>query len=297
MIVLSVILTIILVEILMRNSATFQHGGDRAPRNDPNLTWEKPAGTTRIMIVGDSFTFGDGVKATETYPFKLQQKLQAQQDGQFQVINLGIMGLNTDQEALILTRQNPYFGEPVLTLKPDLVILTFSVDDIEGRPDPGDRPEVTLLPEDVHQFLSDRSRLYLALHHTLNYVLSSTGIQRSYTEYLQHLYQNDSPKWQEFQQSLNLFIDTVQQDQTPMLLVIFPAMEQLNESHPFLDLYAHIKDMAHAKGVEVLNLFPSFYGKNASSLRVSLLNGHPNAAAYEIVAEAIYRALIEKNLL
>lgn len=153
-----------------------------------------------------------------------------------------------------------------------------------------------LLPQDVHQFLSNRSRLYLLLHHTFNHLLSSTGIQLSYTEYLQHLYRNDSPKWQEFQQSLTLFIDTVQQAQTPMLLVIFPAMEQLNESHPFLDLYTHIKDIAQARGVEVLNLFPAFYGKNASSLRVSLLNGHPNAEAYDIAAEAIYRALIEKNL-
>ncbi|GAK57009.1 hypothetical protein U27_03973 [Candidatus Vecturithrix granuli] len=296
LIVISVILAIILIEILMQNSAMFQHGGDLAPRNDPNLTWQKPAGITRIMIVGDSLTFGDGVKATETYPYQLKEKLHSRLDGQFQVVNLGIMELNTDQQALILTRSNPYFGEPVLKLDPDLVILTFSVDDIEGRPDSRERPEINLLPRDVHQFLSDRSRLYLLLHRTFNDALSSTGIRPSYSAYLQRLYREHSPKWQEFQQSLNLFMDTVQQAQKPMLLVIFPALEHLDETHPFLDLYAHVKDLASAKGVEVLNLFPAFYGKDASALRVSLLNNHPNAQAYEIAAEAIYNTLIEKNL-
>ncbi len=297
LIVISVILTIILIEILMQHAAMFQHGGDRAPRNDPNLTWDKPAGITRIMIIGDARTYGDGVTAAETYPSQLKERLQSRLEGQFQVVNLGILGLNTDQQALILTRPNPYFGEPVLKLDPDLVLLTFSVDDIEGRPDPRERPEIALLPRDVHQFLSDRSRLYLLLHRTFNDALSSTGIRPSYSAYLQRLYREHSPKWQEFQQSLNLFMDTVQQAQTPMLLVIFPALEQLDESHPFLDLYAHVKDLASAKGVEVLNLFPAFYGKDASALRISLLNNHPNAEAYEIAAEAIYHALIEQNLL
>jgi lysophospholipase L1-like esterase len=297
MIVISVILTIILIDILMQHAAMFQHGGDRAPRNDPNVTWDKPAGITRIMIVGDALTYGDGVTAVETYPYQLKEKLQARLEGQFQVVNLGILGLNTDQQALILTRPNPYFGEPVLKLDPDLVILTFSVDDIEGRPDPRERPEIALLPRDVHQFLSDRSRLYLLLHRTFNDALSSTGTRPSYSAYLQRLYREHRPKWQEFQQSLNLFIDTIQQAQKPMLLVIFPALEHLDATHPFLDLYTHVKDQASAKGVEVLNLFPAFYGKDASTLRVSLLNNHPNAEAYEIAAEAIYHALIEENLL
>lgn len=295
-IVLSVILTILLIEILMQNSAPFQHGGDLAPRNDPNLTWEKPAGTTRIMIVGDSLTFGDGVKATETYPFQLEQRLNAQEEGQFQIVNLGIMGLNTDQQALILSRQNPYFGEPVLTLNPDLVLLTFSADDIEGRPDPQERPGIRVLPQDVHQFLFNRSRLYALFHQSLNSLLSSIGIQSSYTEYLQHLYRDDTPEWQEFQQSLALFIETVQEARTPMLLVIFPILEQLNESHPFLDLYARVTALAQAKEIPVLNLFSYFQGKEASALRVSLLNDHPNAEAYEVAAEAVYQTLIQQDL-
>ncbi len=245
----------------MQHAAMFQHGGDRAAQRPELNLGQTDFYITRIMIIGDARTYGDGVTAAETYPSQLKERLQSRLEGQFQVVNLGILGLNTDQQALILTRPNPYFGEPVLKLDPDLVLLTFSVDDIEGRPDPRERPEIALLPRDVHQFLSDRSRLYLLLHRTFNDALSSTGIRPSYSAYLQRLYREHSPKWQEFQQSLNLFMDTVQQAQTPMLPRFFPALEQLDESHPFLDLYAHVKDLASAKGVEVLNLFPHFTEK------------------------------------
>ena len=82
-----------------------------------------------------------------------------------------------------------------------------------------------------------------------------------------------------------------------MLLVIFPSLERLDESHPFVDLYGAVEQIGRRHNVEVLNLYPYFEGKNASSLRVSMSNGHPNEKAYEIVSEAIYDRLFSKGFL
>jgi lysophospholipase L1-like esterase len=281
----------------MRNSPQFQHGGDRKPRNEPGLTWEKPADVKRIVVLGDSLTFGDGVKAVETYPYKLQQTFRTRGEGKFQVINAGIMGMNTDQEAMILTEQNPYFGNPVLAFNPDLLILTICVNDIELMPDPKPRPETILLPKSTHTYLHKHYRLYRFVHKRLNRLFASLGVQPSYTEYLQHIFSSETKEWKLFKKYLNFILSVAKEQQKTMLLVIFPSLEKLDESHPYLELYSKIIEIGKAHGVEVLDLFPYFKGKNASSLRVSLLNGHPNGEAYEIVAEAIYNTIVEKNML
>lgn len=59
-----------------------------------SLTVEKPAGTFRIVTLGDSFTFGVNVDTAENYPSKLQLLLdtQCKEDANFEVINLGVGG-------------------------------------------------------------------------------------------------------------------------------------------------------------------------------------------------------------
>jgi lysophospholipase L1-like esterase len=242
-------------------------------------------------------TFGDGVKAVETYPYKLQEKLRSRLEGKFQVINLGIMGINTDQEAMILVDQNSYFGYPALFFEPALLILTVCVNDIELMPDPKPRPETIFLPNPIHKYFWNKSRFYYFLHLKLNQLASRLGFQPSYTKYLQNIYSTETKEWRLFQQYLNFIIQVATQQNTKMLLVIFPGLQELDESHPFLDLYAEVMEIGKANGIEVLDLFPHFRGKDAASLRVSILNGHPNAKAYEIAAEAIYTIIDKKKML
>lgn len=297
LVIVSIIVTLTVIEYYIRNSPRFQYGGDREPRNEMNLTWQKPDGVKRIVVLGDSLTFGDGVKAVETYPYKLQQKLRARLEGKFQVINLGIMGINTDQEAMILVDQNPYFRYPALFFEPDLLILTFCVNDIELMPDPKPRPETIIFPQSVHKFLDRHYRLYYFLHLKVNQLFSILGLQQTYTEYLQNIYASDTKEWRLFQKYLTFIIQVAHQENITMLLVIFPALHDLDESHPYLDLYHHVSEIGKANDIEVLDLFPHFQGNDAASLRVSILNGHPNAEAYEIAAEAIYNTLIAKEML
>lgn len=59
-------------------------------RNGP-ITTPKPEGTTRIVFVGDSFTFGFGVKGTEAFPYMAGTSLQnAFPDKHIEAINAGL---------------------------------------------------------------------------------------------------------------------------------------------------------------------------------------------------------------
>ncbi|HET6278328.1 MAG TPA: GDSL-type esterase/lipase family protein [Candidatus Polarisedimenticolia bacterium] len=89
------------------------HVNSHGARGDEEYPLAKPAGEKRIVVVGDSFTFGEGVPDDEVYTALLQRQL----DG-VRVINLGVLGYGTDQQYLRLRRDGFAFD-------PDLVILAF----------------------------------------------------------------------------------------------------------------------------------------------------------------------------
>jgi hypothetical protein len=82
-------------------------------RGKIDFPYTKDQERLRILIIGDSFTFGDEVSDAETYSYYLQQMLP-----HTEVINMGVHGYGHDQ-MLILLRQEGVKYEP------DIVILGF----------------------------------------------------------------------------------------------------------------------------------------------------------------------------
>ncbi len=79
----------------------------------------KEAGVYRILVNGDSWTFGPGVEIGQTFPKVLEARLNAAfPDRRFEVFNAGVEGYGTDQELLLLRRH-------IDEIKPDLVLLEF----------------------------------------------------------------------------------------------------------------------------------------------------------------------------
>jgi hypothetical protein len=86
---------------------------------DDEVTLTKSEGTKRILVLGDSFTFGMSVKKPEVYTEVLEKMLNERNDGTtYEVINGGAIGYTTDNEYLLL-------NEKGLTLNPDIVVLAF----------------------------------------------------------------------------------------------------------------------------------------------------------------------------
>ncbi|OGL54617.1 MAG: hypothetical protein A3G31_12105 [Candidatus Schekmanbacteria bacterium RIFCSPLOWO2_12_FULL_38_15] len=81
----------------------------------------KKGNTFRILVLGDSFTFGAGVEFEDTFVKQLESILGEKNDGKkYEVINAGVMGYGTDQEYY-------YLKEWGFKLKPDLVIVAFYI--------------------------------------------------------------------------------------------------------------------------------------------------------------------------
>ncbi len=89
---------------------------------------EKPPGTFRIVVLGDSVAAGWGVERREdTLPARLERDL-AERGRPTEVLNFAVTGYNTDQEVETLaSRALPY--------APDLVLVTYCLND-RRPPDP-----------------------------------------------------------------------------------------------------------------------------------------------------------------
>jgi hypothetical protein len=96
-------------------------------RDTREYSLDKPPGTFRILVLGDSVTFGHGALPDTTYPFLLEQRLkQWRPDVNWQVWNLGVPGYNTTTELKYLERVGPRY-------QPDLVVIGFFENDLQDN--------------------------------------------------------------------------------------------------------------------------------------------------------------------
>jgi GDSL-like Lipase/Acylhydrolase family len=91
----------------------------------------KRPNTFRILVLGDSVTFGHGSVYEHTYPYLTEQRLHAwRPDVDWQVWNAAVPGYNTSQELAHLLEVGDRF-------RPDLVVVGFFENDLtDNRPLP-----------------------------------------------------------------------------------------------------------------------------------------------------------------
>jgi lysophospholipase L1-like esterase len=84
---------------------------------------EKPADVTRIAVLGDSITFGFEVPVQYTYAKVMEDLLNKNGTGKYEVLNFGVGGYSTYNELEQLQ-------ETVLAYHPNIVVLGFCMNDV-----------------------------------------------------------------------------------------------------------------------------------------------------------------------
>ena len=155
-------------------------------RADQEFTCDKPEGVFRIIVLGDSFTFGYGVEVEQTYGAALERIL-VEQGTSAEVINLGVSGAGTAEELIMLNNVG-------LRFDPDLVVVGYYSNDVTNDmlsklytlDDQGQlvRDHESYLPAmkvrdflysfGIYRFLAERSHLLCFLRYEL-----SEAIQKS----------------------------------------------------------------------------------------------------------------------
>jgi hypothetical protein len=92
----------------------------------PEVAIPKPAGRFRILLLGDSFTFGFRAAQDVIFPRKLEEMLRSRGFADVEVVNAGVLSYCPLLEYL-------QYKHRLHILEPDLVVLNFDMSDVQDH--------------------------------------------------------------------------------------------------------------------------------------------------------------------
>ncbi len=245
----------------------------------------KPAGTTRIVVLGDSFTWGAGVEWDDTWAEHLERALRRERGGDYEVVNLSQPGFGTrDEQNALLTEGFRY--------QPDVVVLAYVLNDSEDGHDAESRRAQRWLAEQraaaPRGFFERSAVISLVLQR-----LRATRESRQRVANYLSLYRDAAPGWRGAQKALQEIGGECRRRGVPFVVAIFPLFGgPLDDRYPFDALHARVAAAAAAAGASVLDLLPAYRGLRWDLLVVDgVADEHPNEVAHRIAGRAILKAV------
>ena len=249
---------------------------------------KKPSGTVRILVLGDSVTFGDGVAAEEAFPRRLEELL-ALKLGSAQVLNAGVRGYNTYQELRLLE-------ETGAALEPDVVLLFYTTNDAEpfskqgGLIDP--RFGWAVRTKDL---IKQHSYLYAFFRKNLE-VLRQNASPEKFMETYNDQFDPKSPGWIASYESLKEMKALTDAHGARLVLAVYPRLEWTAEGYPPASgrIHGQILDAGRSLGIETIDLLaPLMRGApDASAIKITPSDTfHPNPKGHQLIADILGSAL------
>ncbi|MCD4652413.1 hypothetical protein K8T06_00585 [bacterium] len=273
---------------------------------DKEIIEPKPDNSYRILAVGDSFTWGLGVRSEDSWVKQLEKLLNHEntdsaliQNKHVEIINTGVGSWNTEIELAYLKKKG-------LKHAPDAVILGFLTNDF--------RSGNTEYNIDKRGFLVTRQEGKSHLHlQSLLYeekpsdnfikrmIESSHAIRwasgrRMKTEKRQLMAFNDKTSHKKTLQALEGIFNETKQLGIPLYVCIFPYVENVIPESEQADLDVVAR---HCKSLKIpyLHMEKALSGFTASNLWVHPKDHHPNAIAHNQYAKLIVKHFFSSNVL
>ena len=245
----------------------------------------RPRGLRRIVVLGDSFAEGQGVKEGDTLARVLERLLEKRAPGRYEVRNCGRRGMDFPE----------LFGtfEDALAYEPDLVIYTLTLNDavqprefrdrqrfvndwILDRTQQPDAPEAppSLFRPRVFDFVNDRVSALLIGRETTRWYLdmwsdaNRSGIERT----------------QEYLREMKRRLD---ERGARLLVAPWPLFVGLEQGYPFAPVHDTIQRFCLVARIPHHDLLKTFEGRPSADLWVHPVDHHPNEIAHRIAAEAL----------
>ena len=249
----------------------------------PEFPLAKPPGVQRVLVLGDSFVFGYLLPEEDAYAAQLQHLLDERRGrGRVQVINAGVPGYGIRNETAFLEHRG-------LAFEPDVIVVTASGGDIAdaGIRQNRDGEEGIDMSRELRlyrlvrtsalmnfmQFLSfgiiHASDPKLSLNGGFHAAKPSGAIRQALRRY-----------GDEFAHLTNI----ARRYGAPVIFVAYPGeLDLFTDNTVVRD---HWRRLADAHGARFVDLLPSFKDGRRKKLFLPA-DGHPNAEANRLVAEAV----------
>jgi hypothetical protein len=254
---------------------------------NPEMDSGNVKGAKRILALGDSFLWGDGLPESELVTVKIENLLKAE-GGNVDVINAGVSAYNTSDELRQLRRLTPLYS-------PAAVIVFFFTNDVLQE-DPTRAP--VSWQQNAKEFLRHRSRFFSYLYYVYRDKLSSKiAAPKSLLPQDYFDLDDSKPGWVLFKSSALGIREYCIQHRSQLLFVLIPTLTNLNKNYPYSELRRAVTTYLEASGIQLLDLFDTFSPYRPSDLWVSLRNPHWNGRATTMAADRITTYLREHRFL
>ncbi len=245
-------------------------------RDDEHAVEAVP-GTRRLLMIGDPFAFGFGIKSLDSrMDVLIGRELTRATNEKWETINMSHGGTNTLDHLRYLQQAQQY--------RPDVVLLLYAFNDMNYLCPPPPRRE--FYGFGISSILFRNSYLFQEAYLRLHYMRSRyPGTQNGIDPY------NDSLLLARHMKDLSEFVTLAERGGTFVRIVPFDI--RLSLGTPFRDRYERFVTAATAAGIPVLSLENVLSGLPYSRLTTNRLNAHPNELANQIGADAITAQLLK----
>lgn len=228
----------------------------------------------RIIFLGDSLTFGWGVKQEETFATLLEEDLSS--DYPTEVINFGTGNYNTEQEVNL-------FKEKGLKYNPDKVVLFYFINDAE------------ITPEKSNLWFLGYSQFISFYWSRINSLLNNIMPSKSFQEYYDSLYDEDQQGWINSRKAIIQLRDICKTRGIEFQVVLLPELHDVN-NEIFANVYNNLALFLEENNIDYLNLAKLFENHpNQIELWVSYDDAHPNNIAHKKIAESTSEFISKKE--
>lgn len=273
-------------------------------------------GATRIVVVGDSFTWGYGVNDEDVYVSKLAALLP-----QMEILNLGVTAYGPSQEL-------EYFKSEGVRYHPDIVVWAFCLNDIEESEYRSIKKGMSVVQDTAKydrqagnwkKWVSERVYLYsfimdrINTSKTLVNLLVRVGIKGELGGYealdinlrpaLKQYPVDLEEQWESTKSKFRMIRDIVYDQKARLVLVLIPSRQSIEPTafaHTIaytkygpkdFDLdkpYRLLEQFAQDEQIEVINPVSAFVKSNSVGIKLYFTNdSHFTSAGHELFAREI----------
>ena len=247
---------------------------------DKEWTTEKPPHVRRVAFVGDSFTYGWGIKRPEDrFTDLIQAKFDARSPGAVEVMNVAKPGWGTDAELQPVRDMIDVFHA-------DEVVLCHVLNDIEDLlpVDPAYNPT---RPPEPSFFNLDSSCLLDYLYRRL-YVPRLARIL-GYEDWIAKGYENPEVLNMHFRNLASLAAACHERGVT-LRVALLPLIKTTGTSLDQAAIHQRLRQFLESQGIPIVDLLPVIEDRSRDALVVNANDAHPNETANELFADGIWSA-------
>jgi len=251
----------------------------------------KPAGVTRVVMLGDSFTEGQGVRERDTCPRRLEAALNQAGGRHWQVRNCG-------RRAKDFPELSASF-EAALQYDPDIVVYAMVLNDPERS------PEFHARQTWVNDWILDQGRMEMqgdapAPTGALDSRLWAFARDRwstfeiGYASTRWYLEMYDTPNrdgWERTKERIRQMDRRMRARGGSFVLALWPLLVDLGPVYPFERCHDTVREFCRTSGIRFDDLRTILAGRPADSLIVHAVDRHPNEEADRLAARELARVV------